>query len=142
MGRAMDVCAIRRVSIDLDEAWAEPDDRDNVRVLLVTPDGELRAVLRRVLERRGYAVADAAHSGHALLACMTNRRIDVALVECLLEDISGPELAAKLRRHQPALRAAFLADPGMPAVADQIVRPFDADILFDAIDALTSLAAS
>lgn len=142
MGRAMDVCAIRRVSIDLDEPWAEPDDRDKVRVLLVTPDGDLRAVLRRVLERRGYAVAEASHSGHALLACMTNRRIDVALIESLLEDVSGPELAAKLRRHQPALRAAFLADADTPAVPDQIVRPFDAEVVIDTLDALTSLAAS
>ena len=142
MGQAMDVCANRRLSIDLDGPWTDEDDRDRVRVLIVTPDGDLRAVIRRVLERSGCAVADAAHSGHALLACMTNRRIDVVIAESVLEDISGPELAAKLRRHQPALRAAFFADAGTPPGPDQLTRPFTADVLIDAIEALTSLAAS
>lgn len=137
----MDVYAIRRVSICLDDKWTAGTPGEGPGVLIVTPDGNLREVLRRVLEQRGYHVADAAHSGHALLACLTGAPIDAAIVESELEDVSGRTLVEKLRRHQPGLRAVYLAPSGSPAAADVAVRPLTSDAVLETLEAVTSLAA-
>lgn len=137
----MDVCAVRRISICLDSAWVGPASRGGTSVLLVTPDSDLRAAARRVLEQWGYDVAEASHSGHALLACMTDRTVDIAVVESALEDMPGAALVEKLRRQQPALRALFLGQSGADPRADMIARPLTSDLLRDRLDALTAAPA-
>jgi DNA-binding NtrC family response regulator len=97
-------------------------------LLFVTGDADLRAVAARVLGREGYNVLTAAHSGHALLACLTGR-IDILVAEVALEDTTGPALAATLQRHQPGLRAVYLADAGTAPAEGVIVRPFTRDDL-------------
>lgn len=137
----MNVCAVRRVSICLDDKWTAAAEA-GPSVLVITPDSDLRAVLARILTQRGYRVADAAHSGHALLACLTGERIDLAIVESALEDITGAALVEKLRRHQPGLRAVYLAPAGSAAAPDVAVRPLTLDAVLESIEAATSLAAS
>lgn len=137
----MDVCAVRRLSISVDSVWNAAGGRARISVLLVTPDGNLRAVARRVLEGAGYDVADAAHSGHALLACLTGRQVDIALVETALEDMPGTALIEQLRRRQPGLRAVYLAQPGTAPRVDRLVRPLTSDALIEKIEALTSAPA-
>lgn len=102
-------------------------------LLLVTGDADLRAAAARVLAREGYHVLTAAHSGHALLACLTCR-IDIMVAELALEDTTGPALAATLRRHQPALRTVYLGDAGTPPAEGVIVRPFTRDDLVLQLD--------
>ncbi len=137
----MDVCAVRRLSISVDSVWNAATGRGRISVLLVTPDGDLRAAARRVLERAGYDVADAAHSGHALLACLTDRRVDIALVETALDDMPGTALVEKLRRRQPGLRAAYLGQPDAAPRPDRLARPLSSDTLLEKIEALISLPA-
>ncbi len=137
----MDVCAVRRISICLDSAWVESAGRGGASVLLVTPDSDLRAAARRALEQWGYHVAEAAHSGHALLACMSDRTVDIAVVEAALEDMPGSALVEKLRRQQPGLRALYLGQAGAAPRADTIARPLTSDRLRDRLDALTSAPA-
>ena len=86
-------------------------------VLIVSGDPSVRAVAMRELENSGYVVTCAAHSGHALLACLTRGRIDLAFIEATLEDMPGAELACTLRRHLPELRVVFLAPAGTPGGA-------------------------
>ena len=107
-------------------------------VLLVTPDEDLRQAGERVLARAGYRVRVAAHSGHALLAGLTDR-VDVLITELAAPDISGPALAQVLRRHHPELRVVYMANPGTPEGLDHVVvRPFTRDDLLARIAATSS----
>ena len=105
-------------------------------VLVITPDAQLRQALQRVLGLEGYRVLTAAHAGHALLACLKAEKIDVAAIELWMADISGPELAERLRRVYPALPAIFFGQSGTTECENVIVRPFTRD------DVLAGLATA
>ena len=112
------------------------------RVLFVSADADLRAVVTRVLECENYHVRAVAHSGHAHLLCRT-AEYDVMVAELCGPDVTGPTLAEQLRRHCPNLTALFLANPGTPEQVDNVVvRPFSRDDLVEAIElALLGVAA-
>jgi CheY-like chemotaxis protein len=110
-------------------------------VLVVSGDPSVRAVAMRELEASGYAVTCAAHSGHALLACLTSPRIDVAFIEATLEDMSGAELASRLRRHLPELPVVFLAPAGTPTAPGVVVRPLTKENLVAELEVLTLTAS-
>ncbi|MEO6213068.1 MAG: response regulator [Vicinamibacterales bacterium] len=97
--------------------------------LLVTPDTDLREAAARALARDGYAVLTASHSGHAILACLQAGRVDVAAIELSMDDVSGPALAARLRRQCPDMRAVFFAKNGSVECEGVLVRPFTRDDL-------------
>ena len=109
--------------------------------LIVSGDPSVRAVAVPELEASGFRVTWAAHSGHALLACLTGPRIDLAFIEVTLEDMPGAELAGRLRRHVPELRVVFLAPAGTPAAAGVVVRPLTRDNLIAELDVLTLMAS-
>jgi two-component system, cell cycle sensor histidine kinase and response regulator CckA len=103
-------------------------------ILLVTDDSALAAACSHVLEREGYGVTYAAHSGHALLACLSGRAMDVLLTELSMEDGSGPALAQRLRRHRPELATVYVAQPGtLYEDGSILVRPFTSADLLDRI---------
>jgi len=93
-------------------------------VLLVTGDSDLREATARVLRQEGYHVLMASHAGHAVLKCLQASRVDVALIEMSMDDVSGPALADRLRRQNPNLRAVYFARPGTVECAGVLVRPF------------------
>jgi DNA-binding response OmpR family regulator len=97
--------------------------------LLVTPDTNLREAAGRALEADGYRVLRAAHSGHAVLACLEAGRVDVAAIELSMEDLSGPALAERLRRQCPDMQTLFFAKSGTPECEGVLVRPFTRDDL-------------
>jgi CheY-like chemotaxis protein len=112
------------------------------RVLFVSADADLRAVVARVLEGDGYQVHAVAHSGHALLLCRT-AGFDLLITELCGPDISGPALAEQVRRHCPGLTALYLGNPGTPDGVDSLLaRPFTKDDLLERIAlALPGVAA-
>jgi DNA-binding response OmpR family regulator len=93
-------------------------------VLFVTCDTDLREVAARVLAREGYCVLAAAHAGHAVLASLQAERVDVAVIEMSMADVSGPALADRLRRQNPDLRVIFIGRSGTADGEDRLVRPF------------------
>jgi DNA-binding response OmpR family regulator len=133
---------MRRVSIPVINSAPAAAPARGRRVLFVSADADLRAVVTRVLERENYRVRAVAHSGHALLLCRT-AAYDVMVAELCGPDISGPMLAEQLRRHCPGMTALFLANPGTPEHVDSVVvRPFTRDDLVGAIEvALLGVAA-
>ena len=81
------------------------------RVAVVSDDSELSEACALVLREEGYAVQTVPHSGHALLACMEGRRIDVLIAELSMDEGSGPALASRMRRYNPNLKAIFIVRP-------------------------------
>jgi CheY-like chemotaxis protein len=96
-------------------------------------DPDLREVSTRVLEAAGYRVLTARHSGHALLACLTGRRIDVLVSDFRTDDDSGPALAARLRRHSPDLRGVYFSSDRGEACRDVLIQPITANDLLKAV---------
>ncbi|HEY2431858.1 MAG TPA: response regulator [Vicinamibacterales bacterium] len=108
-------------------------------VLFVSHDADLRAVATRVLRRARFEVRAVAHGGHALLACVERGAFDVLVIEQGLPDGPGAEIAARLRRHCPALDVVRMCDTASQATAGAgvaVVRPFNADDLIGAIQTL------
>lgn len=129
---------VLRVSIPVRDAPACRADAPVV--LVVTGDGNLREAAARVLSLRGYRVLTAAHAGHAVLACLQAGRVDMLAAELSMDDVSGPALAERLRRHCPALTAVYFANSGTPECEGVIVRPFTREDLLDALDAAVRVA--
>ena len=110
---------------------------DALVVLIVSPDANLREAAARVAVREGYRAVTAAHAGHAILASLRDR-IDVLAAELSMEEMSGPALAGKLRRHNPALGTVYFGNAGTHECDGVLVRPFTSD---DLIRALVAAAA-
>jgi two-component system, cell cycle sensor histidine kinase and response regulator CckA len=77
--------------------------------LVVEDEPTLRALVRKVLERGGYAVVEAS-SGLAALELWgkTKPHIDLLLTDMVMPDgISGLQLADKLKSENPGLKVIF-----------------------------------
>ena len=122
----MQPIALRRVPVAVETTRTATDAPV---ALLVTADTNLREAAARALTRDGYRVLTAAHAGHAVLACLQAGRVDVAAIEWSMDDVSGPELAERLLRHSPDIRAVFFAERETPEAEGFLVRPFDRDDL-------------
>lgn len=131
----MQLQTVRRVAIPVANRTMPEGARAPV-VLVVTPDANLREVSSRVLAHEGYEVLTAAHGGHAVLACLQVGRVDMLAVELSMDDMSGPALAERLRRHCPDLRTVYFGKSGTPECDGVIVRPFTRDDLLRVLPAL------
>jgi CheY-like chemotaxis protein len=113
--------------------------RSSATVLVVDPDQSLRALVRRLLESRGYRVLDAGDSAAAeQIARVYVGPIHLLLVELDLAGASGPALADHLRASRPEPRIVFmsadarkeLVRKGQLAAGLAFIRkPFDGDEL-------------
>ena len=87
-----------------------PRPLDGVRVLIVEDNAPLRTAMRRYLENAGCATLEAGAPGHALAAARAfEDHIDVALIDLVLPEMSGPECADLLREDRPALVVAYMS---------------------------------
>lgn len=125
----MQVQAVRRVCIPLGD-WGAGTRKS---VLLVTADANLRGAGARALEAAGFEVRTAAHSGHATLAALTAMRIDILVSDLAGDDLSGPTLAERLRRHHPWLQTVYVGQSGTPECDGILVHPFTRDQLLAAV---------
>ena len=77
-------------------------------VLLVEDEDAVRDVVRRVLERQGYHVLEAASGPLALeVASGWPHGIDLLLTDVIMPDMNGPQLAEQLAQARPGLRVLF-----------------------------------
>jgi DNA-binding response OmpR family regulator len=108
-------------------------------IAVVTEDSELADACVRALGDAGYSVHTAVHSGHAMLAALQGRHTDVLICELAMEEGSGPSLARRLQRYNPALHALYIAREGMLCDAENVlVRPFTREDLLARVARLTS----
>ena len=92
------------------------------RILLVEDEPNVRRIARRILERNGYTVLEAANGTEALRV-LERRREPIALVltDLVMPEMGGRELAARLRTVSPTSRVLFMSGYTEDAVLRQSV---------------------
>lgn len=85
---------------------AQPSGSETV--LLVEDEDAVREIVRRVLERQGYHVLEAASGALALVvAAAWASRINLLLTDVIMPGMNGPQLAAQLLALRPDLRVLY-----------------------------------
>ncbi|HEX5386503.1 MAG TPA: response regulator [Gemmatimonadales bacterium] len=96
-----------------DESTAEPSAAalaGTETVLVVEDEEGVRELLRKVLARYGYQVLEARHGRDALLEVEKwPGAIHLLVTDVVMPEMSGPELAERLRRRRPDLRVIFIS---------------------------------
>ena len=108
----------------------------NGKILVVDDDGEIRMVIKTILESSGYNVTQA-KDGRECLDRLENERFDLALVDFFMPIMSGRELVERIRADKKLkyLKVAFLTSATLSKagleefkkmnVLDCITKPFD-----------------
>ena len=96
-------------------------------VLLVEDEAPVRVATRRILERAGYQVLEAA-DGQQALACFASRepggddagrsRVQILVTDLIMPNIGGIELATRLRATRPDLPVILLSGYSAAALGD------------------------
>jgi CheY-like chemotaxis protein len=113
------------------------------RVLLVDDDPLVLRFMSAVLEGAGYRTHAAGGAAEALTACVAARgeRFRLVLADVSLPQMSGFELARRLRSHDPDITVLLMGNQGpLPAPRDEalerfplLVKPFRAEGLLQAV---------
>jgi two-component system, cell cycle sensor histidine kinase and response regulator CckA len=128
-------------------------------VLLVEDDRGVRTLARQVLQRQGYTVLEAATPSEALMTAARHEgSIDLLLSDVVMPEMTGPELARRVRDVVPGIRVVFMSgyaddafarDSGADPAADFLSKPFGPETLarkirlaLDARDASASATAA
>jgi PAS domain S-box-containing protein len=78
-------------------------------VLLVEDDASLRRSCRRMLERHGLRVVEAANGGEALLHLRGGVAVDVVLTDVVMPLMSGRQLVEEIHKLRAGLPAVFMS---------------------------------
>ncbi|HEV8240835.1 MAG TPA: ATP-binding protein [Thermoanaerobaculia bacterium] len=115
------------------------DALEGGEAVLVAEDEEVvRGLVVRLLELRGYRVVEADRGETALAAAAATSDLELLITDVVMPDMSGRELADRLRRLRPGLKVLFVSgytdesianhgvlDPGV----ELLEKPFTADVL-------------
>ena len=113
-------------------------DAGGETILLVEGEPLIRELSRDMLERQGYRVILASNANEAEQLSGRAGTFDVLITDAVMPNISGPELARRLRTSHPGLKVLFISGyADEPAVRDDsgaegaafLQRPFSADSL-------------
>jgi CheY-like chemotaxis protein len=85
------------------------------RILIVDDEPEILRLLARRLTRRGYQVSQASGSQEALVR-LRDAIFDLAILDYMMPDTNGLELARQCRTRQPTLQVLILT--GSPVTAE------------------------
>ena len=112
-------------------------------VLVAEDDDAVRALAVRILGRAGYRVTTASSGREAFeLLAGLDGQVDLVLTDLRMEDVSGPELDARIRSVWPTMRTLFMSGyrpeptgPGgdLDAAARLIEKPFTVEELLDKV---------
>ena len=87
-------------------------------MLLVEDEEQVRVLARDMLESNGYEVLLADGGAAALAVCEKRQgKIDLLVTDVVMPKMSGPELAARVRRLRPGIKTVF-----MSGSADQVMH--------------------
>ncbi len=117
---------------------------DYHRTILLAEDNDIsRRTLRRVLERAGYTVLEAADGGEAL-AAIEDKEFDAAVLDVIMPKCKGVEVARRLAECRPDVKilmmSGYAAEEFHEAISKGgwpfIKKPFDPSGLVEAVDRL------
>lgn len=114
--------------------------------LVVDDQAGIRAIVRRILEGRGFTVTDAG-SGEEALSLLDRRKeaFDLLVTDMRMPGMTGRDLADRVRFRHPATRILFISgftdDPSvqsgiLPDRARFLSKPFNPDQMVDAVTRL------
>ena len=84
--------------------------RGRETVLLVEDEAAVRTLTRKVLERHGYTVLEAAGAGEAFILFEKHpRRIHLLLTDVIMPSLNGRELYDRLCRIKPSLKVLYMS---------------------------------
>ncbi|HEX2871789.1 MAG TPA: ATP-binding protein [Polyangiaceae bacterium] len=87
-----------------------PTQRGTETILLVEDEAQVRAIVKRTLERGGYAVLSASNPEEALRLCETSLlQIDLLLTDVVMPQMNGRELAERIRVLRPTIKTLFMS---------------------------------
>jgi two-component system cell cycle sensor histidine kinase/response regulator CckA len=96
-----------------------PSRRGGETVLVVEDEPGIRALMRKILQKQGYEVLEARNGEEALaLAEERSAPIDLLLADVEMPEMSGFELATRLKALRPEMKILFVS--GLPA--DELER--------------------
>ncbi|MBU2663082.1 response regulator [Actinoplanes bogorensis] len=116
-----------------------PAPESRPTVLVVDDEEDLRDIMRRMLERRGFATLIAGDSQQAIAACREHPGdIDILVTDLGLPGVSGGELSRSATQLRPEMSVVYIS--GLPkelAVADGLIgedallvkKPFSSEVL-------------
>ena len=115
-------------------------------VLLVDDEPSVRAITRRLLERSGYHVLEAADGQEALsIAARPDVRLDLLLTDMVMPGLSGQQVVVRFRATRPGVPivgiTGYAGESPEVAAAEEaglsglITKPFSADALVRAVAA-------
>ena len=115
-------------------------------ILVVDDESNMRFLLRLILERAGYEVAEAPH-GAAALARAQQSRPDLVLTDLMMPVMTGRELIERLRADPetagiPIVVVSANPNAPVPEADARIGKPFDTDKLLETIHSLTENEAA
>jgi DNA-binding response OmpR family regulator len=125
---------------------------DRPTVLVVDDEEDLRDIMRRMLERRGFDTLVAGDAVQAIEKCRDHDGdIDVLVTDLGLPGASGGELSRAARELRPGMGVVYIS--GLPkdmAVAKGLIdddallvkKPFTSDLLIDALRLVISQRAA
>jgi two-component system, cell cycle sensor histidine kinase and response regulator CckA len=93
------------------------DDRGTEHVLVVEDEAQVRHITVSMLKARGYRVLEAASCQEALNLATTENTIDLLVSDVVMPELSGPELATRIRTVHPTIRVLLVSGYSADAVA-------------------------
>ncbi len=116
-------------------------------ILLVEDEASVQTILRKMLQKQGYHVLAASHSGEAMAHVQANAAgIDLLITDVVLpEGLNGYELAQQLQEQNPRLRVLFVSGYSdqelsstlpLDAKSAFLKKPFRLDNLTETVETL------
>jgi CheY-like chemotaxis protein len=109
-------------------------------ILVVEDEDAVRELVRRVLESAGYRVLPASRASEAERLLGETPEIDLLLTDVVMPEMSGYQLAARIRETRPDIRTLFISgyaagagDAVALAAGELLKKPFAPDQLSQAV---------
>lgn len=95
--------------------------RGSERIMVVEDEAEVRALIRRILERHGYRVIEAQNGAEALNMWTRERpAVDLLITDMVMPGgVSGKELSERLRMDLPGLKAIYCSGYSNEAIGQE-----------------------